>query len=73
MAQWVKDPVWSLPLLRLLLWQGFHPWSHAVGVAKKEKKEKKITNVLSTAGGSEPVQLGALGEEIIVSSLIFAC
>lgn len=27
----------------------------------------------STAGGSEPVQPGALGEEITVSSVIFVC
>ena len=43
MAQWVKDPVWSLQWLESLCGVGLIPGQelpHAVGTAKKKKKKK---------------------------------
>lgn len=43
MAPWVKDLALALQQLWLLLWHRFDPWPgnlHAVGMAKKEKKER---------------------------------
>ena len=50
-AQQAKDPVSSLLWLQSLLWQGFDlAWKlpHAMGMAKRKKKEKKF-NSLSNA------------------------
>ena len=46
MAHWVKDPVLSLQLLRLLLWCGFDPGlgtftCHGCGKKKKKKLKKR--------------------------------
>ena len=43
-AQWVKDPAWSLQQLGLLLWCKFHSWVgnfHIPLVRQKKKKKKK--------------------------------
>ena len=45
MTQWVKKLVFSLHLLRLLLWHGFDPWSgnlHMLAHAKKKKKKREM-------------------------------
>ena len=42
MAQWVKDPLWSLRWLRWLLWHGFNPWpGNFHRLWAQPKKEKK--------------------------------
>lgn len=44
MAQWVKDPAFSMQLPRSLLWRGFNPrpWElpYIAGAAKQTKQSK---------------------------------
>ena len=43
MAQWAKDPAWSLLWLGSLLWCGLAwEFTYATGVAKKKKKELSV-------------------------------
>ena len=45
MAPWVKDLVWLLQWLQLLLWHGFNPWRGnfhmSLGMPPPKKKKKK--------------------------------
>ena len=40
-AQWVKDSVFSLQQLRLLLWRGFDPWLRSFHKPWERQKNKK--------------------------------
>lgn len=44
MAQWVKDPVPSLPWLRSLPWQGFDSWPKTFHMMQAWQKKKTPRN-----------------------------
>ena len=63
MAQWVKDLVLSLQQLGLLLCLGCDSWPgklpHAVGMAKKKRKEKKERSEWMIDGWSKGKDIAA--------------